>query len=110
MNENLIISWVGLRFQKLGSLTKEDVRSLWKSELEAMARHRGWNGEGRIYLVDETMPCGHKVSFKTFKDIPATDTPCPCGDPAHWLVKYFDITPSPKEVVKESKKKAKRKI
>jgi len=35
-----------------------------------------------------TLPCGHVVTYATAADIPLFDTPCPCGDGRHWLVKY----------------------
>jgi hypothetical protein len=41
-----------------------------------------------IFLLQVTMPCGHEVLFKRARDIPLRTTPCPCGDPAHFLVYY----------------------
>jgi len=36
-----------------------------------------------------TMPeCGTHVDYRTEADVPLVDTPCPCGNPAHWLVKW----------------------
>ncbi len=36
-----------------------------------------------------TMPCGQVVICIAKADIPKQDVPCPCGDPNHWLVKYW---------------------
>lgn len=33
-------------------------------------------------------PCGNSFAVNTIADIPAIDTPCPCGDDHHWFVKY----------------------
>jgi hypothetical protein len=35
------------------------------------------------------MPCGNVFSLDDISKLPKTDTPCPCGDPSHWLVKYI---------------------
>ena len=37
-----------------------------------------------------SMPCGTSVCLR---DIPKDDVPCPCGDPTHYLVKYY-LAPS----------------
>lgn len=34
------------------------------------------------------LPCGSEAVFNSADDIPLKDTPCPCGDGRHWLVKY----------------------
>jgi len=34
------------------------------------------------------MPCGYVLIYPDFDSIPTEDTPCPCGDTGHWLVKY----------------------
>lgn len=36
-------------------------------------------------------PCGSKVSYKTFDDIPEQDVPCPCGNPDHWMIRYHCV-------------------
>ncbi len=46
------------------------------------------NDEPLLTLI---MPCGSKTEYQTFDDIPDKDTPCPCGDPTHWLTKYYLI-------------------
>lgn len=32
--------------------------------------------------------CGEVLRLNHIDDLPPEDTPCPCGDPEHWLVKY----------------------
>src|SRR6185503_20016144 len=39
------------------------------------------------HLLAIEMPCGNVLSCKSADDIPRQDTPCPCGNPHHWLVK-----------------------
>jgi hypothetical protein len=34
------------------------------------------------------MSCGHKQKVDSIEDVPSVDTPCPCGNPKHWIVKY----------------------
>ena len=43
-----------------------------------------------LNLDNLSMPCGQKVSYGKPEDVPVVDTPCPCGDPNHWLIKYGD--------------------
>ena len=40
------------------------------------------------YLI--IMPCGYKLEYKNFDDIPEEDVSCPCGNPNHWLIRYED--------------------
>ncbi len=40
-----------------------------------------------------TLPCGNIFSANCLEDIPSLNTPCPCGNPRHWFVKY-SIVPS----------------
>ncbi len=48
---------------------------------------------GIMYCTDEqgriniTMPCGHQYSYDQIS-LPHCDTPCDCGDPDHWVVKF----------------------
>ncbi len=34
------------------------------------------------------MSCGHKVLIESMDAVLNRDTPCPCGNPNHWIVKY----------------------
>lgn len=49
---------------------------------------------GRQRPIDQTihliMPCGHGARYIAFDDIPWKSTPCPCGNPSHWLISYSD--------------------
>ena len=45
---------------------------------------------GCLDPVEIEMPCGHVIHWESWRDIPREDTPCPCGDPSHWIVKYGD--------------------
>ena len=40
-------------------------------------------------ILDFRMPCGQSVKYESLSDIPKEDTPCPCGNSKHWLVKYL---------------------
>ncbi len=45
----------------------------------------------RSLILSIDMPCGRTVNYQTYEDIPAESTPCPCGNPKHWLIKYGDL-------------------
>ena len=50
-----------------------------------------FSGEGareQFMAVKIELPCGYKVVYKNAGEIPTVDTPCPCGDPKHWIVKF----------------------
>ena len=34
-----------------------------------------------------TCPCGETVQY-AINELPTEDTPMPCGNPSHWVVKY----------------------
>ena len=40
-----------------------------------------------------TMPCGYVTTYTSPRRIPRKDTPCPCGDSAHWIVTYGPSAP-----------------
>lgn len=50
--------------------------------------------EGTVYfnpllpLLKINMSCGGSVVYRSLDEIPAESTPCPCGNPDHWLIKY----------------------
>ena len=39
-------------------------------------------------LLKINMPCGESVVYRSLEEIPDKSTPCPCGNPKHWLIKY----------------------
>lgn len=58
-----------------------------------MAVHTG-AGESRADALQRmrkefVLPCGAKL-LNIHDDIPLTDVPCPCGDPNHWLLRWYD--------------------
>ena len=46
------------------------------------------NSHGDMMPVFVSMPCGELMEVYTWDSIPLVDTPCPCGNPRHWLVKW----------------------
>lgn len=34
------------------------------------------------------LSCGKEVIYPNTGEIPKVDTPCPCGDPTHWIVRF----------------------
>ena len=48
------------------------------------------DGELRVgFPVGCVMPgCGHRFSAQGPDDFPLVDTPCTCGDPTHWFVRF----------------------
>lgn len=36
------------------------------------------------------LPCGSAYIFETATDIPTESIPCPCGNPKHWILRWFD--------------------
>jgi hypothetical protein len=41
--------------------------------------------DGPLFVM---MECGNSIFYSMPEEIPECDTPCPCGNPDHWLVKY----------------------
>lgn len=86
-----IASYTGIVFQvnKREQVDWEQFIEEWANNILANARARGVDTTSDNFtLLSLGMPCGNKVSYKTVDDIPRVDTPCPCGDPNHWLVQY----------------------
>ena len=44
--------------------------------------------EPSLPLVRIVMPCGERIAYSTFKEMPKRSVRCPCGDKKHWLLKY----------------------
>ena len=40
--------------------------------------------------ISVTSPCKTTVVWKSSAKLPTIDMPCPCGNPNHWLVKWFE--------------------
>lgn len=79
-----------------GSLTlvrTPNVQTLWRALGVLSDRFRQVN---KGALMDQTvhlfMPCGHMSRYVAFDDLPWESAPCPCGDPAHWLIYYTGET------------------
>lgn len=66
-----------------------DVRFLWRSlrQLRRAIRPDADTGDQTVYLL---MPCGFGTRYIAFDDLPWHDTPCPCGNPDHYLIRYSD--------------------
>ncbi len=77
---------IGLQFRKEGDVSWAAIRPMMEAELLIRAK------EGDP-LVDIEMPCGQRLIYWKLEEIPFFDTPCPCGDPRHWLVKYEEVGP-----------------
>lgn len=60
-----------------------------ESAIQAIADEAVRNGQSADspYPIWIELPCGNSLFCKTADDIPRQDTPCPCGNPNHWLVK-----------------------
>lgn len=59
------------------------------------AQIQKWFGiyvNGNVPALVLEAPCGHRVEYRDFADVPREDVPCPCGDPNHWIIKYEDKT------------------
>lgn len=60
-------------------------------------------GESRLDCLNrlakerQFLPCGYVYGTTDWLSLPLVDTPCPCGDPNHWLVRWKD-TPAIEEV------------
>ena len=83
--------------RNLGRRAKYRGYSLMKQVLvDELERHIGSESiliilDGGEPLLSITMECGNSVDYRTFDDIPDVDTPCPCGNPQHWFIKYRDL-------------------
>ena len=80
-----------IMFQKSKGLTWEEAMPQIRAELLSKLKESGVDIDSAFHFCTITMPCGNVVSYKTFEDIPRQDTPCPCGDPKHWLVRYVEF-------------------
>lgn len=47
---------------------------------------KDWQAEPYLQI---TMPCGFYSVFQHREDIPYQNTPCPCGDPTHWILQFL---------------------
>jgi len=47
-------------------------------------------GHASDYFLKIETPCGHIKVYPTLDDVPLVDTPCPCGNPNHYLIKILN--------------------
>ena len=78
---------VGLYFQRSKGIDAAEYRKELKKQIEEFVYQED-NVNFDEPFIKLTMPCGKSLSYQNFEDIPQVDTPCPCGNPKHWLVKY----------------------
>jgi len=76
----------------LGSIVKQQLQ---------LHRARGFPDEAFSAVMTGIKSCGTKVYYKTLDDVPLDDTPCPCGDPNHWLVTWTIVDPQTGEQIYE---------
>jgi hypothetical protein len=43
------------------------------------------------FLVCHIDACDQTCTYRTPNDIPDVDVPCPCGNPAHWMIRYDHV-------------------
>jgi hypothetical protein len=56
--------------------------------LQKIYAEGAWNCDGPFLKIE--MPCGQVCVYDKTSDVPAESVPCPCGDPAHWMIKYSE--------------------
>ena len=71
-----------------GKLYVDDQRKEFEGSSHVGIYFQGENARENFMMVEITMPCGHKIIYEDTGKIPTVDTPCPCGDPSHWIVKF----------------------
>jgi hypothetical protein len=47
-------------------------------------------GLTHIWPLGIHLACGESIEYKGPEDVPLENTPCTCGDPTHFFVKWFD--------------------
>lgn len=69
-----------------------EVLQAWADEILTSAASAGLdtNSPDFILLVVSLEPCGGQATYRVADDIPLVDTPCPCGDPNHWLIRWAE--------------------
>jgi len=65
----------------------ESLFMLWQAIKDECER-KGLHLENGCYPVTVEMPCGVKRVYDDLSFVPLVDTPCPCGNPDHWLVRW----------------------
>ena len=46
---------------------------------------------GEYYAITgHIQACGKDFKYRSWLDVPLVDTPCPCGDPTHWIARWYD--------------------
>lgn len=73
-NNDKIPMWIGIYSTNTPEETVVYLQSLFKPTADSFAHIEA--------------PCGQSVVYQTAADFPHTSVACPCGDPAHWILKY----------------------
>ncbi len=64
-------------------------RQATREDGDEMVRAEGSTRLREFFPLRTELPCGNVAEYQTLDDVPMTDVPCPCGDPAHWFVRYI---------------------
>ena len=93
-NNIRIDSMIACLFQGRNENEIEQCRERFFDEIES-----GLTGDDKEFIMccsSEHDGAMYSISYKTRKDVPTVDVPCPCGNPNHWLIKH-EIIDSPTE-------------
>jgi hypothetical protein len=79
---------VGLHLARSEDIPIEQAKKTWKESILEHWRKQGVEFDPNAPFMSITMPCGERVEYQTFEDIPDEDVPCTCGNPNHWFVRH----------------------
>jgi hypothetical protein len=65
---------------------------IWLSPDPSPERDRLVDSLGDVYGIQIEMPCGvtHTISIEELRTKIFESTPCPCGNPRHWIIFAYD--------------------
>ena len=89
--EIAVETYVGILFQRSSGIPLGVAREGWRKEILERARQQGIDTESGLPFITIKMPCGVEIVYQLFDDIPEVDTPCSCGNPKHWVVRYKEL-------------------
>ena len=88
-----VISCTGVLFSFRDECNKgytfaEKIAMMFEVTIDELIKQGYKKNDAGLFPYELVMPCGVKRIYDDIYFLPVVDTPCPCGNPNHWLVRW----------------------
>ncbi|MBA7658235.1 hypothetical protein ES703_66184 [subsurface metagenome] len=88
MTEQTEPIYIGLRLARTPEIPIDQAKREWKKAMLDEFKKQGKERVPGAPFITIDMPCGSKMIYERFEDIPDEDVPCSCGNEKHLFVEH----------------------